>query len=135
MIDRRLCLVWLLRLFGGMAAFALPTILLPTAWMAGIHEWLGLGTFPESGIVDYMARSLSMMYGLVGLLILFLASDVERYRPLIGYTGWGSTAAGVILFGIGLSADLPAWWKYHEGPTSAAFGLLILWLLRAVPRS
>ena len=129
MINRRLCLVWLLRLFGGMAALALPTILLPVSWMAEIHAWLGMGAFPESGITDYMARSLSMLYGLVGLLILLMASDVERYRPLLAYTGWGSIAAGVILSGIGLHADLPTWWAYHEGPSSAAFGLLILCLL------
>ena len=134
MIDRRLCLVWLLRLFGGMAVLALAALFLPVGWMARIHGWLGLGVFPESGIVDYMARSLSMLYGLVGLLILCMASDVERYRPLLAYTGWASTVAGAILLGIGLHADLPWWWTYHEGPASAAFGILILWLLRSVPQ-
>jgi hypothetical protein len=130
MFDRRLCLVWLLRLFGGMAALALPTIFLPVGWMAEIHAWLGLGTFPESGITDYLARSLSMFYGLVGVLIVFLSMDVDRYRPLIAYVGWGSTVAGPLLLGIGLHAGLPWWWTYHEGPSSTAFGLLVLFLLR-----
>jgi len=133
MIDRRLCLVWLLRLFGGVTVLALPTIFLPVSWMTEIHTWLGLGVFPEAGITDYMARSLSLLYGLIGVLILLLASDVDRFRPLIAYTGWGSTAAGFVLLGIGLHADLPVWWTYHEGPSSTAFGLLLLWLLRGVP--
>jgi hypothetical protein len=133
MIDRRLALVWLLRVFGGMTVLALPTVFLPVSWMAEIHAWLGLGTFPESTVTDYMARSLSLLYGLVGVLILLFASDVERYRPLIAYMGWGSTAAGIVLLGIGLHAGLPWWWTWHEGPSSTAFGLVILWLLRSVP--
>ena len=122
-------LVWLLRIFGAMAAMALPMVLLPVDWMAETHRLLGLGEFPRTGIVDYLARSLSMFYGLIGVLLLLLSSDVDRFRPVIRYAGWGSIIAGALLLGIGLHAELPRWWSWHEGPASAAFGALILWLL------
>ncbi len=133
MAPRRKALVWLLRGFGGVTVLALPTLLLPTRWMAGIHEWLGMGEFPASSLVDYLARSLSLLYGLIGLLLLLLASDVERYLPLIRFAGWGSVAAGVCLFVIGVHAGVPAWWWYHEGPSAVAFGCLILGFARDTP--
>ena len=134
MIDRRTVLVWLLRGLGGVAALALPTVFLPVSWMASVHEWLGMGRFPESGLVDYLARSLSMFYGLIGLLFLVMATDVERFAPIIRYAGWGSIAAGFMLTGIGLHSGIPKWWSYHEGPTSLVIGVAILWLLGSVPR-
>jgi hypothetical protein len=128
MNRKRSALIWLLRIFGAMATLALPTVLLPMDWMARIHGWLGLGEFPYGGIVGYLARSLSMFYGLVGILILLLSTDVERFRPLIRYAGWGSILAGPILLGAGLAAELPRWWSWHEGPSAAAFGIAVLWL-------
>jgi hypothetical protein len=132
--GRQRALVWLLRIFGGMALFAFGAIFLPVSWMAAIHAWLGMGKYPESTVVDYLARSLSMFYGLIGVLLIVMASDVERFRPIIRYTGWGSVLAGALLLGIGLHAGLPHWWSWHEGPSSALFGLIIIWLLRSVPK-
>ena len=39
------------------------------SWIAASHEWLGMGDYPDRPIVDYLARSLSLFYGLVGLLL------------------------------------------------------------------
>ena len=132
MNRKRTALIWLLRIMGAMAATALLAMLLPVEWMATTHAWLGLGEFPRDGIVSYLARSLSMFYGLIGLLILLLSTDVERFRPIIRYAGWGSIVAGVCLLGIGLEAELPRWWSWHEGPSSTAFGIAVLWLLKGV---
>jgi len=135
MIDRNLALVWFLRLLGATTVLALPAVFLPGAWMAGIHEWLGLGAFPDAPMTDYLARSLSLFYALIGVLLLMLAGDVRRYRPLVVYAGRGSVAAGAIMLWIDLHAGLPYWWTWHEGPAAALCGALILWLVRAVPRS
>ena len=58
-----------------------------------------------------------------------------RFRPAITVLAWSSVAAGALMVGIGLSAGLPWLWTCYEGPTSIVFGLLIVWLLRSVPRS
>ena len=60
-------LTWLLWILGVMMLTALFAVVMPTDWMAATHAWLGLGTFPEAPITEYMARSLSMMYGLHGV--------------------------------------------------------------------
>jgi cytochrome b subunit of formate dehydrogenase len=75
-----------------------------------------------------------MFYGLFGLLLILLASDVERYRALVRYVGWGSVIAGFLMTFIGLHSGIPTYWSYHEGPSAAAFGVLLLWLIRTVPR-
>ena len=41
---------------------ALFAVFLPVRWMAETHEWLGLGEFPESPLVDYLTRSASLLY-------------------------------------------------------------------------
>lgn len=117
-----------------MAALALPMVFLPVSWIAASHEWLGMGPYPNRPIVDYLARSLSMFYGLVGLLLILIANDVRRFRPLVRYVGAGSVLAGVLMTFIGLRSGIPTYWSYHEGPSAAVFGLLVLWLVRSVPR-
>lgn len=133
MIDRRTALVWWLRILGGSTLLALPAVFLPTAQMAAIHEWLGLGPFPHAALTEYLARSLSLFYALIGALLILLAGDVRRYRPAIVYAGWGSVVAGAIMLYIDLYADMPFWWTWHEGPAAAGCGALILVLVRGVP--
>ena len=45
-----------LRLAGGILLLAFLAVFLPRGWMAAIHEWLGLGVFPQVPIVDYLTR-------------------------------------------------------------------------------
>lgn len=134
MLDRRTALIWFLRLLGLMTVAALGAVFLPTAWMAAAHSWLGLGAFPESPLTDYLARSLSLFYALIGVLLLMMAGDVERFRPLIVYAGRGSIAAGAIMLWIDLHAGMPFWWTWHEGPAAALCGIVILWLVRDVAK-
>src|SRR5262245_25440185 len=76
-------LVFLLRLVGAGSLFALIPVLMPMSWMVATHRWLGLGEMPTDPVVEYLARDLSAFYALVGSLLLVMASDLERYRPLV----------------------------------------------------
>jgi hypothetical protein len=58
-------------------------VFMPMSWMAATHRWLGLGEMPAGPIVEYLARSQSAFYALVGVLCLVMASDLDRYRPLV----------------------------------------------------
>src|SRR5215468_5372863 len=73
-------LVLLLRIVGVGALFALVAVFMPVSWMAAAHRWLGLGEMPTGPVVEYLARSLSAFYALVGALCLVLTTDLERYR-------------------------------------------------------
>ena len=83
-------LVILLRFVGVGALFALVAVVMPSSWMAAAHRWLGLGEMPTAPVVEYLARSLSAFYALVGALCLVLTTDLERYRPLVRFLGWPS---------------------------------------------
>jgi hypothetical protein len=81
-MTARSLLVFLLRLGGTMTVLAFPAMLLPPDWMAATHRWLGMGELPEAPVVDYLARSVSALYG-------FSSS-----RPIRPGTGRSSSTSG-----------------------------------------
>ena len=125
-------LVVFLRLFGGVTVLAFLAMLLPVDWMASTHRWLGLGEFPRAPIVDYLARSVSSLYGFHGVLVLLVSRDVVRYRSIVLYLGWMYILAGVFAVVIDLYAPLPWYWTAVEGPSTLVSGALILYLSRSL---
>src|SRR6516164_5480021 len=123
-------LVLLLRIVGGPAVFALVAVVMPTSWMAATHRWLGLGEMPTGPVVEYLARSLSAFYAVMGALCLVLAADLERYRPLVRFLGVAFALMSVVFLGVDLAAGMPWWWTASEGPGGVVFGVLLLVLAR-----
>ena len=95
-------LVLLLRIVGVGALFALVAVFMPVSWMAATHRWLGLGEMPTGPVVEYLARSLSAFYAVMGALCLVLAADLERYRPLVRFLGVAFALMSVVLLGVDL---------------------------------
>lgn len=128
--DRRAerWLVFVLRFAGVLLVLAWPMALLPTDVQAAWHERLGLGAFPASPLVDYLTRSISVLYGVRGIVYLALSRDVRRYLPLVRLFGWMDVLAGILLLGIDLHAGLPGWWTWSEGPGVVVGGALFLLL-------
>jgi hypothetical protein len=123
-------LVILLRIVGVSALFALVAVFRPVSWMAATHRWLGLGEMPTAPVVEYLARSLSAFYALVGALCLAVAADLERYRPLARSLGVAFALMSVVLLGVDLAAGMPWWWPASEGPGGVAFGAPLFVLAR-----
>lgn len=128
------CLVVLLRLGGLVCATALLAMVMPQAWHAAIHAWLGLGTFPDAPIAEYLARGMSGVCGIYGVLLIWLARDVQRYASLLA-------VQAVLLMGVSLAATvvliesgMPEWWLYGDAGSVWAFQLLVLLLLRQSQR-
>jgi hypothetical protein len=122
--DKRLKIV--LHVLGWTTLLALGAVVMPRSWMAGTHEWLGLGEFPAAPIVENLARSVSAFYAIFGAVCLVLASDIERYRPLIKFLGALLVIFGLALIGIDLAAGMPPWWTAAEGLSTIVFGVLLL---------
>ena len=123
-------LVILLRFGGVIALFAVVAVVMPTSWMAATHRWLGLGEMPTGPVVEYLARSLSAFYALVGALCLVVASDLGRYRPLVRFLGLAFALMSLVLLGVDLVAGMPWWWTASEGPGGVVFGALLVVLAR-----
>lgn len=125
----------MLRIAGGVMLLAFGAVFMPTEWMAASHRWLGLGEFPASPLVEYLTRSASVLYGVHGGLYLVVATDIRRYAGVLAYLAAAAILLGVLMVGIDLHAGMPWYWTLGEGPPVLGFGVLILILLRSVPRS
>ena len=123
-------LVILLRLVGVGALFALVPVVMPFSWMAATHRWLGLGEMPTGPVVEYLARSLSAFYAVMGALCLVVAADLERYRPLVRFLGVAFALMSVALLGVDVAVGMPWWWTVSEGPGGVVFGTLLFVLAR-----
>ena len=113
---------------------AVGAVVMPGSWMAAFHQKLGLGLFPDSAIVDYLARQLSAFYVVFGGLFVMLAYDVRGYARLISYVGWATIGLGVVFTFVDISDGLPFWWVVAEGPGAVGFGVMVLALQRKISR-
>jgi hypothetical protein len=124
-------LVILLRyLLGIPGVFALVGVFMSLSWMAAAHRWLGLGEMPTGSVVEYLARSVSAIYALLGALCLVMASDLERYRPLVRFFGVALALIGIVFTGVDVVAGMPWWWTASEGPPGVPVGALMFVLAR-----
>ncbi len=122
-------LLWLVRLNAVILLCALPCALLPFAWMDAIHrDWLGLGSLPELPIIQYMTRSLSLVYAGHGFVALAIALDWTRYRTLVPLLAWLHIGFGLAMVAVDQEAGLAWWWVAVEGPSLIAIGIILLWL-------
>ena len=125
----------ILQINGAVMATALVAVFMSHDQMAAIHQWLGLGKFPEGIIVDYLARSLSAFYAIMGVLYIVLARDIRAYATIITFMAWASICFGVATIIIDLQLGFPAWWTWGEGPFIIAYGAGVLWLQRKVKKT
>jgi len=121
-------------LLGIGSLFALVPVVMPFSWMVATHRWLGLGEMPDGPVVEYLARSVSAFYALFGALFLLVASDLERYRPVVRFLGVALALVGLVLLGVDLAAGMPWWWSALEGPLWVVLGALLFVLARSPSR-
>ncbi|MCY3022732.1 MAG: hypothetical protein NTW87_27455 [Planctomycetota bacterium] len=122
------CLVVVMRVFAVGPMLAIVPAFMPRAWMAAIHEQLGLGPFPGGPIVEYLARSTSVFYALHGGLLLLISMDVRRFAPVLSFVIWTGLAAGVGLLVMDWMIGLPPPWSATEGPIVMALCGTLLFL-------
>jgi len=122
--ERRLRI--LLRVVGTMNVLAIVAVFMPRAWMVWSHEMLGLGEFPKGAIAEYLARSTSLFYTLLGIVLWWLSLDVRRYGRIISVVGVATIACGVVLLSTDIRAGMPWWWTVGEGPFVVALGVAFL---------
>ena len=118
----------LLRLGGVVMLTALGAVVMPYEWMNVIHQQQGLGELPHVPIVGYLTRSISAIYALHGALLVFIASDVRRYLPVVRFLAVAGVAFGAVMLGIDYFVGMPVPWTVGEGPSVIVFSAVILWL-------
>jgi hypothetical protein len=119
-------LVFLLRLAGTVTVTAFLAMFLPVEWMVSTHRWLGLGEFPRTPVVDYLARSAAALYGFHGALLLLISRDPIKHLTIVRFVACMNVLFGVMIIAIDLHAGMPLVWTLLEGPPIIALGL-VLW--------
>jgi hypothetical protein len=132
-MTRERFLVLYTRTVGLVAGSAAFCALMPLRTMDAVHRALGMGPLPAGPIVEYLARTTSALYALLGALLWTVSFDVSRYRPLVRGSGYAFMALGALLAWTGARAGLPGFWQAAEGPLNALLGLLFVWASRETP--
>src|SRR5689334_84418 len=117
----------LLRLAGAFELLAFIAVVMPRPWMEISHEWLGLGAMPHGPVLMFLIRQASYTYGMHGISLWVLASDVKRFRPLIILNGVAYLLAAPVFCVIDYTAGTPLWWTIGDGIGCGVLGAVLLW--------
>jgi len=119
-------LTWLIRANAAVLLLAAVPVFFPTELMARMHADLGLGSFPESRLTEYLTRSAAACYAMHGAAVLLLSTNVRRYRPMIPWVYRVHLAFAGTVLGIDRYAGMPAWWTVAEAGTIMSVAVVIL---------
>ena len=125
-------LKWLLLVLGGLATTAVVPMVMPFSWMQRVNDALGLSPLVDTPLTQYLTRSLSAVYSLLGVMTIYIGLDVRRYRRLIILVGFLTGLLGLALIFIDYAAGLPASWVWGEGPPTIVCAWVMVWLARRV---
>ena len=119
---------WVLRTIGFFGMLAIVPVLMPFAWMLSIHEHLGLGTMPEEPIVEYLARSLSAFYAMVGVIFWYVSFRVSQYWDFVRMVAILFVVFGVVLCWVDVKSQMPLLWTAQEAPPMILVGIWLCFL-------
>jgi hypothetical protein len=125
---------WILAAVGVVELFAFPSAVMPREWMQAGHAWLGMGEMPEGPVFEAVMRQVSFSYGLHGAALLLIASDVDRYRPLVILSAIGYLAYGLVFLFTDIGLGMPRLWVAGNAGSTILIGVLLLGLIWAEHR-
>ena len=129
-MNRERLLVWLLRLAGAVEILAFIAVVMPRSWMEIAHAWIGLGEMPHGPLLMFMIRQASYTYGVHGLSLWLIATDVDRFRPFIVFNAIAFLVAAPVFFLIDFTSGMPWWWAVSDPASCAVFGAALFFLSR-----
>ncbi len=121
---------WLMIAMGVMGLLAVFAAVMPTSWIEAATEACDLERLPRSPLTEYLTRSVSLIYAMLGAMTIYLALNVVRYLDLIRFIGGLTIAFGVALIALDFGIGMPALWSWGEGPPTVLVGAAFVWLAR-----
>ena len=131
---KKKALIVILRLSGLLLITAFIAAVLSYETMARIHEQIGLGNFPKMPILDYLARSVSFFYGMHGVVILYISFNLMRYLQFLKLFCYLGFAFGIAIFFIDITAPMPTYWSFGEGPFIMSLNMVVYVLVMRLER-
>jgi hypothetical protein len=100
---------------------------------------MDLGSLPQAGIVEYLARTVSAMYAAFGGLLLLCATNPSRFAPIVTYAliVLALVAIGMLMLMALNRPELVPWIGLDAVPASiySVVGLLLQRIARVGPGS
>jgi hypothetical protein len=124
--DRKPLLAWLLRFVGLVEILAFIAVIMPRSWMEASHAWLGLGGMPHGSVLMFLIRQASYSYGMHGVSLWIIASDVKRFRALVVFNGIAYLLAAPVFFTIDYLSGMPMWWALGDSTGCGLVGVALL---------
>ena len=131
---KKKALIVILRLSGLLLITAFIAVFLPYETMARIHEQIGLGDFPNLPILNYLARSVSLFYGIHGVIVLYISLDIMKYLKFLKLLCYLGFVFGIVLFGVDMNAPMPESWTFSEGPLIVSLNLVVYILVLMIEK-
>ncbi len=126
-------LATVLRMVGLVSFSAVIPTFMPSAWMETAHRWLGMGEMLDGPVVQYLARSVSLLYAAHGAVVIYVSLDVRRYLPALRFTAGVLAFCGISLVLIDAWSGLPSFWTLTEGPFFLLAALVLGCLAGSIP--
>jgi hypothetical protein len=121
-------LTLVLKTVGTVTVTAFAASVMPQDWIVSIAEALGFEPFPNAPLTFYLARNLSLMYGFIGLLVLWIAFNLGQYRSLVKPFAYATILFGLSQAIVDTQAAMPLWWTAFESVSTVLGGIMIAWL-------
>ena len=116
----RLCFV----VYGLFMSTAVIFVFIPNESMVWIGAYFGLDDFEITTVFEYMARGMSSLCFLVGMLLIYIGLHLRSCARLVRFLGWLALVSIPMVLFIHLKLATPFWWK--AGDTG---GVLLLCLM------
>jgi hypothetical protein len=105
---------------------AFIAVVMPRSWMEITNAWLGLEAMPRGPLLMFMIRQASYTYGVHGLSLWLIATDVKRFRPFVVFNAIAFLVAAPVFFLIDFTAGMPWWWAAGDSVSCGLFGATLL---------
>ena len=99
---------------------------LPVSAWESIAKFFGIGSLPDSPLLVYAARLMSVTYSVVGVFFVIMALDPVKYGVMVPFSGIAAVFVGVVCAISGLSAAMPTLWFLADSLSCVVLGVLIL---------
>lgn len=123
-----------MRFAGVLMLLALVAVFLPRDTLNAANRTLLQEDLPDAKIVDYLTRSVSLLYAAQGTITLYLSLYVRRYLALLTVQAWVAIVLGTGMLLLDLRIGMPAFWVLLEGPWIILLGMVVLSLLGRIRR-
>ena len=128
----------LLWVFGVSGLMAVVPAVMPRSWLVAAVAHAEPGT-PVLLLVEYLARSLSALYCLLGGIMCLCAMDPLRHAPIIrwlgGFAALSGTAACILILLAPYQKNVVVWLLAFDAGLIALFGAAVLTMQAMAGRS